>query len=113
MLTIEDHPTTATETGAPNGIHWRTRTKVLIATDAVVTAFAAAIAIDLGMAHSTHVTAHFRQPITAVDAKIDAGSLRVIGSDDPEITVDATVHKGLHSPSRTTSRQVPTAGASA
>ena len=99
MLTIEDHPTTATETATPTANHWRTRTKVLVATGALVTAFAAATAIDLAMAHSTHATAHFRQPITAVDAKIDAGSLRIVGSDDPEITVDATVHKGLHSPS--------------
>ena len=105
MLTIEDSPTTETETETSprpdrqDGTTWRTRTKVLVAAGALAGAFVAATAIDLAMAHTTHATALFRQPIAAIDARIDGGSLRIVGTESSETTVDATVHRGLHAPS--------------
>ncbi|MGZ4740099.1 MAG: hypothetical protein ACXVLM_12895 [Ilumatobacteraceae bacterium] len=103
MLTIEDAPTTDTDTTTEPERQanktWRTRTKVLVAAGVLAGAFVALTAIDLAMAHTTHAAAQFRQPVTAIDASIDGGSLRIVGTNDSATTVDATVHQGLHTPS--------------
>jgi hypothetical protein len=99
MLTMEESPTTPATTTSTK--KWRPRTKVLIVAGAGVAALGAALAIDLAMASTSHATAHFDQPIVRVDAKIDSGSLRLVGSDDPRITIESTVHSGLRGPSHT------------
>jgi Putative adhesin len=98
MLTIDESPTTTT-TPASATKKWRPRTKVLIVAGAGVTALGAAFAIDLAMAATSHATTHLHQPIAVVDADIDSGSVRIVGSADDEITIDATVHRGLRGPS--------------
>jgi hypothetical protein len=95
MLTIEDHPTTATETGTPTSNHWRTRTKVLVATGAVVTAFAAAIAIDLAMAHSSHVHKGLHSPshsATMHDGRLVIRSDCSLAAISTTCAVDYVVH---------------------
>lgn len=94
MLTMEESPTTL---DSPT-TKWRTRTKVLVFAGAGVAILGATIAVDLAMAGTSHATTHFQQPIALVDANIDSGSLRLIGSDQPEITIDASVHSGLRGP---------------
>ena len=97
MLTIEESPTTTSP--VPTAKKWRPRTKVLVAAGAGVAALGATVAIDLAMAGTGHATAHFDQPIVRVDADIDSGSLRLVGSDDSRITIESTVHSGIRGPS--------------
>jgi hypothetical protein len=97
MLTMEKSTTTPTTPAITK--KWRPRTKVLIVAGAGIAAFGAAIAVDLAMAGTSHATAHFNQPIVRVDADIDSGSLRIVGSNDPEITIESTVHSGIRGPS--------------
>lgn len=100
MLTLEEAPTT-TDSPTPTTPKWRTRTKVLIAVGAGVVALGATLAIDLAMSGTTHSTKHFAQPVALVDAHIDSGSLRIVATDQAEITIDATVHRGLRGPTHT------------
>jgi Putative adhesin len=98
MFTMEKSATTPpTETTTTK--KWRPRTKVLIVAGAGVAAFGAAIAVDLAMAGTSHASAQFNQPIVRVDADIDSGSLRIVGSNDPKITIESTVHSGIRGPS--------------
>ena len=41
----------------------------------------------------------FQQAVTAVDADVSSGSLRVVGSDQSDVTVEMTVRSGVRSPS--------------
>ena len=94
MLTMEESPP-ALDTPAKK---WRPRTKMLVFAGIAVAALGATTAIDHAMAGTSHATTHFQQPIVLVDANIDAGSVRIVGSDQTEITVDASVHSGLRGP---------------
>jgi hypothetical protein len=95
MLTLDESPTTP----ASATKRWRTRTKVLVVAGAATAALGAAIAVDLAMAGTSHATAHLDGPVTIVDADIDAGSVRLVGTDDNEITIESTVHSGVRGPS--------------
>jgi len=81
------------------GSRHTTRTKVLVAAGAVVALGGAFLTVDL-LTNSSHRTTHrFTDAVTELDLDVSAGTVRVVGSDDPVVTVDVTTHGGVHRPS--------------
>jgi hypothetical protein len=72
---------------------------VLIGAGAVVAVTAGIGLLDYAVSDTQHETRVFQQAVTAVDADVSSGSLRVVGSDQPDVTVEMTVHSGVRSPS--------------
>ena len=76
---------------------WRTRTKVLIGVGAVAVMAGGVVALDLVTDQSHHSSRRFAGTVNVLDVDMSSGSLRVIGTDDPVVTVDVTTHGGLQS----------------
>jgi len=89
------------DTGPPQ--HWRLRTKVLIGVGALVAVAGGIVGLDYAVSETQHQSRAFQESVTAVDADIAAGSLRIVTSDQPGVTVEMTVRSGLRSPSHSES----------
>ncbi len=76
---------------------WRTRTKVLIRVGAVAVMAGGVVVLDLVTDQSHHSSRQFAGTVNVVDVDMSSGSLRVIGTNDPVVTVDVTTHGGLRS----------------
>jgi hypothetical protein len=77
----------------------RSRIKILIGVGAVVALGAGAIALDRSLSDHERTTQTFEGAITSVVVDVTGGSVTVVGSDDPTVTVDAYIESGLRSPS--------------
>jgi len=89
------------DTGPPQ--HWRLRTKVLIGVGALVAVAGGIVGLDYAVSETQHQSRAFQESVTAVDADIAAGSLRIVASDQPGVSVEMTVRSGLRSPSHSES----------
>jgi hypothetical protein len=78
---------------------WRLTTKVLIGVGALAAVAGGVFVADHAMASTQHETRVFQQTVTALDLDASPGSIRVVAGDQPDVTVDMTVHSGLRSPS--------------
>ncbi|HZX54808.1 MAG TPA: hypothetical protein VFE86_08995, partial [Ilumatobacteraceae bacterium] len=92
-------PTDFPETESPR--HWRLRTYVLLGVGALAAVAGGMVVADHAMATTQHETRVFQETITALDLDASSGSIRVVGADQSNVTVDMTVHSGLRSPSHT------------
>ena len=72
---------------------------MLIAAGAVVAVAAGIGLLDYAVSDTQHETRVFPQAVTTVDANVSSGSLRVVASDQPDVTVEITVRSGVRSPS--------------
>jgi hypothetical protein len=75
---------------------WRLRSKVLVGVGATATLVGGLLALDLATNDSRHATTQFSGTVNVLDVDLEAGSLRVVGTAGAAITVDVTVHGGLH-----------------
>src|SRR4051812_40817132 len=102
MTTTLESPTFYPSTDSPDTDpqhHWRLRTKVLIGVGALAAVAGGMVLADHAMATTQHQTRVFHDTVTALDLDASSGSIRVVGGDQPEGTVDMIVHSGLRSPS--------------
>ena len=77
------------------GPKWRARTKFLVGAGAVVAIGGAVVAVDLIADASHHTTRQFTGTVSEIDFDVSSGSVRVVGTDDPVVTVDVTTHGGV------------------
>jgi len=105
MTTTLEHSTTDPSPDSPDSgrRRWRLRTKVLIGVGAAVAVTGGIVCLDYAVSETQHETRAFQQPVNSVDADVSSGSLRVVGSDSPDVTVEMTVHSGVRSPSHSES----------
>src|SRR3954447_19120074 len=96
-------PTDSPETESPR--HWRLRTKVLIGVGVLAAVAGGMVVADHAMYTTQHETRVFPETITALDLDASSGSIRVVGADQSNVTVDMTVHSGLRSPSHSETMQ--------
>ena len=102
MTTTLESPTFNPPTDSPDTDprrHWRLRTKVLIGVGALAAVTGGLVVIDQAMKTTDHETRVFQQTVTALNLDASSGSIRVVGGDQPDVTVEMTVHSGLRSPS--------------
>ena len=84
--------------GSNSASRWRLRTRVLIAGGALVAVLGSAAGIDVATRDRDHESHVFESGVSSLDARISSGSLEVIGTDDPNITIEVTTRGGLRGP---------------
>jgi len=101
MTTTLEHPTNrpSPDSPDPSRKRWRLRTKVLIGVGTALAVGGAIGVLDCAVSETQHETRLFHQQVTALDADLSSGSLRVVGSDTSDVTVEMTLHSGVRSPS--------------
>jgi hypothetical protein len=102
MTNTLEHPVLPPLPASPNdGVPHRRRVRafVMIGVGAVVAIGGGIFLIDHAVSETRHEATVFEEPVTAVDLDISSGSVRVIGSDRTDVTVDMTVRSGIRSPS--------------
>jgi hypothetical protein len=95
-ITTASHDTTP---GTPAERPSRTRIKILVGVGAVIALGVGATALDRSLSDHERTTQTFEGAITSVVVDVTGGSVTVVGSDDPTVTVDAYIESGLRSPS--------------
>jgi hypothetical protein len=104
MTTTADHPTAETppppaDPPRPPRPHRRWRRRALIGTGVAVVVVGASWGVDCLVRGTDHHTEVFSDRVTTVDARLSAGSLRIVPTDDPNVTVEEAVRGGVRSPS--------------
>jgi len=101
MTTTLEHPTNRPSPDSPDTgpKRWRLRTKVLIGVGTTVVVVGGIGVLDCAVSETQHQTRVFHQQVTALDTDLSSGSLRVVGGDTSDVTVEMTVHRGMRSPS--------------
>jgi len=76
---------------------------VLIGVGALVAIGGGVFLIDQAVSETQHEATVFQQAVSVIDVDVSAGSVRIIGSDRSDVSVDMTVHSGIRSPSHSES----------
>jgi len=101
MTTTLEHPANrpSPDSPDPSPKRWRLRTKVLIGVGTTVVVVGGIGVLDYAVSETQHETRVFHEQVTALDTDLSSGSLRVVGGDTSDVTVEMTVHSGVQSPS--------------
>jgi hypothetical protein len=82
------------------GLFTRPVTIVALVAVAAIGAIGAFVAVDLATRDHDERTTVFDDPVVAVDADVSAGSLHIVGTDDPQVTVIRKTRSGVIGPDR-------------
>jgi Toastrack DUF4097 len=86
---------------APSGrtrVQRRTLKRIGIGIAVVFVAGGIVAGIDALVADTTHMTTIFEQRFTRIDLHIASGDVRIVGTDDDEVTIEAAARGGLRKP---------------
>ena len=73
--------------------------RVLIGVGGVLLACGSVAGVDLVLEQHDQSTVSFRDPVSSVHADVSAGSVQLVGNDDPTVTLERRIESGIRGPS--------------